>query len=485
MSIRRKTKIVATLGPATQNETSIRTLLTAGVNVFRLNFSHGTHKAHEENIRMIREQSAALDVPAGVLADLQGPKIRTGRTQDDRPIQLKTGTSVTLTVDGPQCDDRTISVDYPTLAAEIHTGQIIVLNDGAVRLHAERIDAERGQIACTVTAGGEYASHKGVNLPNAHLSLPSLTGKDRRDLSFILTADVQYIALSFVRSAADILALKAICSPKRPEIQIIAKIEKPEAAADIDEILEAADGIMVARGDLGVECAPFEIPVLQKDLIQKAQAFHKPVIVATQMLESMTAHPLPTRAESTDVANAIFDGTDAVMLSGETAVGEFPIEAVSMMARIAETAEQSSYIKQERPDYRGDKRPSARAICEAAAWAAEKLSNVPVCVFTLSGDTAVYLSKLRSPSPIFAFSPNAHVVNLLSLTYNVTAFHLPFRSHMADLVEDAETLLLQKDLIQKNDRIVIISGTAPIRGATDLMQVKRAAGEPLLQKDGN
>ncbi len=473
----RKTKIIATIGPSTRNAVMIKKLIKAGVNVFRLNFSHGKHDSHRESVRLIRETANKLNTPVGILADLQGPKIRTGNTLNDQTIRLKTGSKVVLTSKPVVCDASVISIDYLTLSKEIVPGQIIVINDGAIRLQVKHIDVEGDQILCSVTSGGSYSSRKGVNLPNVHLKIPSMTRKDIKDLDFILSLEVQYIALSFVRSASDIKALRKLTEKLRPEIKLIAKIEKPEAALAADEILEAADGIMVARGDLGVEATPFDVPILQKNLICKAEAIRKPVIVATQMLESMIENALPTRAESTDVANAIFDGADAVMLSGETAVGANPEKAVLTMAQIAETAEQSVYMKNNliRNKFTDIKKEkvSFRAVCESAAWASAELNNIPICVFTLSGDTALYLSKIRTVAPIYAFSPDEAVVNMLSLAYNIQAFKIKFGEHIADLVEDAEKLLIEKKLVKRNNRIVLISGTAPVRGGANFMQIKR------------
>jgi pyruvate kinase len=469
----KKIKIVATLGPASQDPRVIRALMQKGVNVFRLNFSHGEHVQHGRAIRVVREQSRRLGAPVAILADLQGPKIRTRECASAGPVALKRGARVAITSKKGVCTSEVISIDYPQLEREIRPGQIIMINDGAIRLRADRVDAASCRIDCTVLAGGAYGSHKGVNFPNVKLRVPSLTAKDRRDLSFILGSDVQYIALSFVRSAGDITALRKIVRRSRPDLKIIAKIEKPEAAAAIDGILAVADGIMVARGDLGVEASPFEVPILQKTLIAKANAAAKTVIVATQMLESMIEHPLPTRAESTDVANAIFDGADAVMLSGETAVGSYPVEAVEMMTRIAQTAEQSPYFRRTMVDLSQNCPSSSCAVCEAAAWASQDLGGVPVCVFTLSGDTAMYLSKIRNQSPLFAFSPNEQVVAMLSLAWNVTAFRIPFDKRIHELASRAERQLIARRLVNKGDLIVLVSGTTPVRGATNFMRVKR------------
>ncbi|MBN2036175.1 MAG: pyruvate kinase [Chitinispirillaceae bacterium] len=472
-ALMKKTRIIATIGPASQNPETIRRLIRAGVNAFRLNFSHGDHATHGRSMAMIKQVSDRCNTPVALVADLQGPKIRTRCTEGNRPVMLKKGARIAVTGAKVECGKTLVAIDYPDLEKEIKPGQKIMINDGAIRLTTLSADKKARRIMCLVEAGGTYGSHKGVNLPDVKLSLPSLTSKDLSDLSFILRHDIQYLALSFVRSAADVLALRARVRSKRPGIRIIAKIEKPEAAAAIDSILDAADGIMVARGDLGVETTPSDVPVLQKTLISRANEQGKTVIVATQMLESMIEHPLPTRAESSDVANAIFDGADAIMLSGETAVGAFPLEAAAMMARIARTAEQSQYLHRDIINLSGTGRRSSRAVCEAAAWASRDLDNSPVCVFTLSGDTALYMSKIRNQSPIFAFSPEQKVVRMLSLAWNVTPFHIPFEKHMADLITDAESILLRNRLVRRGAHIILVSGTTPVKGATNVMRIKR------------
>jgi pyruvate kinase len=475
--VMRKSKIIATIGPASKEPRIIRALLRQGVNVFRINCSHGDRAFHENSIRTIRREQKKLGTTAAILADLQGPKIRTGVCARGGPVVIKKGARVIITSRKTLCTEKVIAIDYPRFGREIGPGQLIMINDGAIRLRADRIDRPGRSVRCTALSGGSYSSRKGVNLPNVNLRIPSLTAKDRRDLAYILNADVNYVGLSFVRSARDVAALRAITGKKRPDMKIIAKIEKPEAAAAAEEILAVSDGIMVARGDLGVEASPFDVPVMQKDLVAQANAAGKLVIVATQMLESMIERPLPTRAESTDVANAVFDGTDAVMLSGETAVGKFPVQAAGTMAQIALTAERSGYFPRGIIDLCQGVRRSSCAVCEAAAWAARDLGGAPVCVFTLSGDTALYLSKIRSQSPLFAFSPDADVVNMLSLAWNVTPIRIPFKRHMADLIADAEKELIARRLARKGDTVVIVSGTTPVRGATDFLRVKKIGEE--------
>jgi pyruvate kinase len=470
----KKTTIIATIGPASSSPQVIKKLMQNGVNVFRLNFSHGNHAFHARSIRTVREEAKKLGATAAILADLQGPKIRTGVCAGNTLLTIRKGAKVVVTSRRTVCTEKVISIDYPHLEREVKSGQLIMINDGAIRLRVDAVDRKRRALRCTALAGGSFSSRKGVNMPNVNLRIPSLTAKDRRDLAFILKSDINYLALSFVRSGRDIAALRGAVRRKRPDVKIIAKIEKPEAAAAIDEILAEGDGIMVARGDLGVEASPFEIPVLQKALVARANAAGKLVIVATQMLETMIEHSQPTRAELTDVANAVFDGTDAIMLSGETAVGAYPALAAETMARIARAAEASVYFPRGMVDLctTGERR-AVCAVCEAAAWAARDLGGAPVCVFTLSGDTALYLSKIRNQSPIFAFSPEENVVNMLSMAWNVTPIHIPFARHVADLVQDAEKALLARRLAKKGDTLVIVSGTTPVRGATNFLRVKR------------
>jgi len=401
----KKTKIIATIGPSSSSPSVIAELISKGVDIFRLNFSHGTHQILLQAIKDIRQQQTFLNKEIGILADLQGPKIRTGRTIDDKPVTIQKGAIVRLTSEKIISSADTISIDYPGLAKEVDTGQLIMINDGAIRLKVDRI-SNIGELFCTVISGGSYSSRKGVNLPDVDLATPSLTEKDRADLDFILEQDVQFIALSFVRKAADLEELKSIVSSRKKDIKIIAKIEKPEAARKADEILAACDGIMVARGDLGVETDPSVVPILQKKLIESADKAGKVVIVATQMLESMINNPLPTRAEASDVANAILDRTDAIMLSGETAVGAYPVRAVEMMVEIAQKAESSDYMPRDLVDLSRIGIHPPRAICDAAILASRDMGKIPICIFTISGDTALYISKKRSLSPLFVFCPD-------------------------------------------------------------------------------
>ncbi|GBU20506.1 pyruvate kinase [Fibrobacteres bacterium R8-0-B4] len=474
----KKTRIVATLGPASSSPEKIRELLLDGVNVFRFNFSHSDHEKHITNLKTVYDVSRELKIYPALLADLQGPKIRTGKTAGDAPITLQTGAKVVLTAENVVCTDKLISIDHHTLAQEISAGQEIAINDGLIRLTVEKIEVDKKLIHCNVDDGGVYSSRKGVNLPNVHLSIPSVTDKDKEDLEFILLNKFQYIALSFVRTAQDLKELKSLMNGRRPDIKLIAKIEKPEAAHNIESILKECDGIMVARGDLGVEAHTYQVPIIQKDLIFKANQAAKTVIVATQMLESMIQNPVPTRAESTDVANAIFDGTDAVMLSGETAMGAYPKEAVQMMTRIAQVAETSDYFSRKIRDLSILNKYPPHALCEAAAYASQDLGYIPLIVITASGETAHYLSKIRCQSSIFAFSPDEDVVRQMSLTWNVQAQLIDFKyGDIVDILKRAEELLVEHDLVAKNDLVAVLAGSIPIKGATSFLRIKRVGEE--------
>jgi pyruvate kinase len=472
----KKVKIIATIGPSSSSEAMIEKLIRNGVNLFRLNLSHGTHEDHKKAATQIRNISRKLETETGIIADLQGPKIRTRSTANNEVITLTTGDQVRITSEKVICTTSVIAIDYPDIASEIEIGQQIMINDGAIRLE---ITAKHdcGDLDAKVTSGGEYSSHKGVNLPNVKLRIPSLTEKDLKDLEFILDMDIQYIALSFVRDAGDVKALREIVNKKRTDIKIISKIEKPEAAEHISEILEHSDGIMVARGDLGVEMTPYVVPIIQKDMIHKANSAGKIVIVATQMLESMIHQKMPTRAESTDVANAIIDGTDAIMLSGETAVGINPDEAVLTMTRIAQVTEQSNYIPRATQVIPTLDHYPPHAICDAAVLAGRDLNGIPLCVFTMSGETAFYLANRRYQAPIYAFSPDWHVVKALSIAWNTIAFHLPFSQTIAQLHKDGESILLQNSLIRQGDLIGIISGATGVCGATDSFRIKKIGSE--------
>jgi len=470
----RRTRIIATLGPATNNPTTIVRMIRAGTDVFRLNFSHGDHPGHRLTLDNIRTASEKLKRHPGILADLQGPKIRTGRCADDRPISLRAGATVTLTGERRICTDQIISIDYPGLIAALKKEQRVFLNDGAVELWIRKTADRRRQVVTEVVRPGSYSSHKGVNVPDLQLKMPVLSKKDLHDLEFITRAGIPIIALSFVRRGADVTALRRHLLRKNRDALIIAKIEKPEAVDRIDEILTVSDGIMVARGDLGIELSLQELPIVQKDLIAAATARERIVIVATQMMESMINNPSPTRAESNDVANAILEGADAVMLSGETAVGSYPVETVSMMHRIALACERSAYFPIGPLDHTVMEPTMAHALCEAAARASADLDDAPVVVFTRSGQTARTLSKLRPSAPILACTSSPMVASALSLTWNVQSFLQPEEHDHWSMQKLAIEMLLRRKVIRRGEIILTLSGTAMTAGATNQLRVLRA-----------
>jgi len=469
----KKTKVLITLGPVSSSSAMIERLIRRGANCFRVNFSHGTIEEHTATIKTIRAVGKKLGIYPGILCDLQGPKIRTGKTLHNATIVLKKGTTVAITNQICECTDKDIYIRYSYLFEDLAPKQYILINDGSIRMQVVKIDKKRRQINCKVINTGTYSSNKGVNFPDANLRVPSLTAKDKKDLDFILKQDINFIALSFVRSPADVANLVRMVRKKREGIKVIAKIEKPEAVGNINKIIDACDGIMVARGDLGVEVSPYKIAVLQKYLIEEANRHGKLVIVATQMLESMIERPTPTRAEATDVANAIIDGTDAVMLSGETSVGSYPAESVETMTAIARVTEESSYYPVEAVNLNLRKNYPPHAICEAAGWAGKDLGNVPVIVFTASSDTGIYLSKIRNQSRIFAFTPYEKNACMLSLVWNVTSFVLPFIQDIAQLQKAAEAMLLKKRLVRKGDLVIVVGGTIAAKGATNFLRVKK------------
>ncbi len=473
----RRVRLVATLGPATDAAGGIASLLEAGADVFRLNFSHGSRADHGRRLDAVREAGRRAGRSPAVLADLQGPKIRTGRTEGDLPVVLEQGATVTLLAGAGGCDRRRIHIDWPPLPDHLRAGRLVLLNDGAVRLRVTRVNRRAGSARATVLNTGAYGSRKGVNLPGLDLPVPALTARDRADLRFALARGVDWVALSFVRRAADLEPVRrAVARAGRP-VRIVAKIEKPEAAERIGELLERCDGIMVARGDLGVETSPEAVPILQKDLVAAARSRGRLAIVATQMLESMIAAPSPTRAEATDVANAILDGADAVMLSGETAVGAYPFETVRVMDRIARRAEQSTYGVHALRELDFHPPGPTRALCEAAAAASVDLGHLPILVFTLSGATAFLLSQVRCPAPVYAFTPDPAVARVLSAAWNVRAFVLPAATTFHRVAQCAEEQLAAAGCVARGDTVVVLTGTHPVRGATNLLRIK-AVGEP-------
>jgi pyruvate kinase len=469
-SMMRRAKIICTIGPACHSEAAMRDLMRLGLDVARLNFSHGTHEDHARSIERLRRAATREGRTVCILQDLQGPKIRTGRLERHEAIVLKSGSQVTITPREIAGTAACISTTFPDLAREVEAGTRILLSDGRIEL---QVRAVRGKdVVCDVVNGGTLGEHQGINLPGIALSIPALTGKDRKDLEFGLKHGVDAVALSFVRSAADVRTAKQIITRRGSDVPVIAKLEKPQAIDHLEEILEAADGVMVARGDLGVELAPEKVPVIQKHVIRRAAAWRRPVITATQMLESMIENPRPTRAEASDVANAIFDGTDAVMLSAETATGRYPREAVAMMARIVAEAE-SNIAEFMQPRRRRDHHgiSVAETICESIAHAAEDLPMGAIAVFTETGNTARMISKYRPQAPIYAFTHVGTVVQRANLLWGVHPVRCRQARSAEQMVMMAQRELLRRSVLKTGDVLGVVAGTRQASGSTNLMRL--------------
>ncbi len=463
----RHSKIVCTIGPATRSPRMIRRLLEAGMDVARLNFSHGTHQEHAHSIAMLRDAAIEHEKPIAILADLQGPKIRTGPLAGSRPVQLRAGQRFVITTSRILGDTTRVNTTFTPLPREVHRGDRILLSDGLIELRVRQVRGR--EVICEVVNGGALGEHKGINLPGIKLRVPALTPKDRADLAFALKHGANYIAVSFVRRPEDVLLAKSLVRRAGLDTPVIAKLEKPEAIGNLDAILRAADGVMVARGDLGVEMSPERVPVVQKTIIARAREFRKPVITATQMLESMTENPRPTRAEASDVANAVFDGSDAVMLSAETATGKYPVEAVSMMARIIEEAE-SSITEFPRPAPQ-EQLKVAETVAELVCHASRELHMKLIAVFTHSGFTARLVSRYRPLVPIIAFSPVAETRRRMALIWGVRPRNIRDIQKIDGLAAVAEKRLVEERLVRKGDVIGIVAGTPMgIRGSTNFMK---------------
>jgi pyruvate kinase len=448
----------------------MRSLLRNGMDIARLNFSHGTHEDHAHHIHRLRRAAQRELRTVCILQDLQGPKIRTGLLEDRKPVLLKTGSTVIISPGDTPGDASRISTTFPDLARELTPGARILLSDGLIELSVRKI---RGKdVVCEVINGGMLGEHKGINLPGVALSIPALTEKDRKDLEFGLEHGVDAVALSFVRSAADVTGVKQIIAKHGSDLPVIAKLEKPQAIDHLEEILEAADGVMVARGDLGVELAPEKVPVIQKHVIRRASAWRKPVITATQMLESMIENPRPTRAETSDVANAVFDGTDAVMLSAETASGQYPCESVSFMSRIVVEAEcNHADLGQIRRRREHQGLSIAETICEAIAHAAEDLPMGAIAIFTETGNTARMVSKYRPKVPIYAFTHIESVVRRMNLFWGVHPVRCRQAHSTQEMVNLAEQELVRRSLLKPRDVLGIVAGTRQTSGSTNVMRL--------------
>ncbi|MEO6850810.1 MAG: pyruvate kinase [Mucilaginibacter sp.] len=468
-----RTKIVATMGPASSNKDVLLSMIKAGVNVCRLNFSHGKPEDHQQTINTIREINEQYKINVGILADLQGPKIRIGLVKDGG-IHLVNGTRINITTHECIGDDSRIYITYETFPQDVRANEIILLDDGKIQMRVIETN-KKDSVVCEVVHGGILTSRKGVNLPNTKVSIPSLTEEDLVNLEFALLNDVEWIGLSFVRNAVDIVELKRIISRSGKSARVIAKIEKPEAIDNIDAIIEATDGVMVARGDLGVEMPLEEVPLLQKMIARKCRAASKPVIVATQMLESMITTPRPTRAEVNDVANSVLDGADAVMLSGETSVGEFPVIVIETMAKIVRNVEELGYAYNTTIEPLTPPSPAnylSDALCGSAVYLAEHTNAVGIVAMTTSGYTAFEISSHRPKASTYIFTSNKNLLNALSLVWGVRSFYYDKLESTDQTISDVNNILKSENLIEAGD-VVINTASVPItkQGKTNMLKV--------------
>ncbi len=473
----RKAKIVATLGPASRDPKVIEDLLVAGLDGVRINMSHGTLDEKAEDIRLTRACAERAKRPLAVLVDLAGPKIRTGMLKGHQPVKLHEAQRFTITTRNLEGDENRVSTNYDAMPREVKPGGRILLDDGAIELHIE--DVTETEVISRVVNGGVLGERKGINLPGISLQIPCLTGKDRSDLEWIVQQRADYIALSFVRSGRNCAEAKELIKSAGGRAPLIAKIEKAEAIDHLDEIISAADGVMVARGDLGVETSVEMIPVYQKRIIEHANARGKLVITATQMLQSMIDHPRPTRAETTDVANAVWDGSDCVMLSNETAIGEYPVEAVTTMARIIESAETRRPPRNDLINRLTGKptRHVSRALCEAAVFAANEMKTRIIAVLTESGLMARRLSALRPDQRIIALTHSREVMNELALIWGVTAVLMPQSRSTEELLKLGERTLLREGLVEAGETIVIMAGRLSGLGLSSSVTLYTIAGD--------
>jgi pyruvate kinase len=452
----KKTKIVATLGPASSDKDTLRQMFHAGLNVCRLNFSHGSHEDHAAVVKTIRELNDETGLNVAILADLQGPKIRTNEMENNG-VELVNGSIVTIGIEKVLGTAQRFSINYEKLPQDVQAGERILLDDGKLALEVVQTDGKK-EFTAKVIHGGILSSKKGVNFPNTRISMPSLTPKDLEDLDFALSQDVDWIGLSFVRSARDIIELKHIIATKNAKAKVIAKIEKPEAIDDIDEIIRESDGLMVARGDLGVEVPFQKVPLIQKMLIKKCITHAKPIIVATQMMETMINNITPTRAEVNDVANAVLDGADAVMLSGETSVGKFPIEVIKTIANIVTEMEQFEgiYNKEELPE-RNQARFITDSICFNACRLSQRVEANAILTMSFSGYTAYKIASQRPKSTIFVFTSNKQILTQLNLVWGVRAFYYDKQISTDHTIADIKYLLKKENLLNEGDLVINVA----------------------------
>lgn len=462
----RRAKIVCTLGPASSSYEQIKAIAVAGMDIARLNFSHGTYADHRSSYEKVRRAAGECARAIGIIADLQGPKIRLG-TFADGPVHWAEGDLVTITVDDVEGDARRVGTTYKQLAEDVKPGDRLLIDDGNIAV--ECVSVEGNDVNVVVREGGIVSDHKGMSLPNVAVSIPAMSDKDATDLRFALTLGVDLVALSFVRHASDVDLVRAIMDELSIKVPVIAKLEKPEAVQNLEEIVRAFDGIMVARGDLGVEMPLERVPMVQKLAIQSARENARPVIVATQMLESMITHSRPTRAEASDVANAILDGADAVMLSGETSVGKYPVEAVRTMARIIDTVESTST---QVPALKHTPRTRSGVIAKSAKDVAESLAAKALVAFTTTGDTVRRLARHHTDIPLLVFTPDIKVRNQLALTWGVETFIVPAVAHTDAMIAQVDAALTSLNRLERGDLIVVVAGSPPgIAGSTNLIRV--------------
>ena len=467
----KKTKIVATIGPASANYETLKSMIIEGVNVCRLNFSHGSHDDHLESIRIIREINKELGYHIAILADLQGPKIRIGEVENNG-VELVDGAEIIITTNECIGTAQKVYLNYLEFPKDVAVDDQVLMDDGKLRLQVKSTN-QKDEVVCTVVNGGTLSSKKGVNLPNTKISLPSLTKKDRLDLDFALAQDVDWIGLSFVRSSQDILELKELISTKNNHAKIIAKIEKPEAIDDIDAIIKITDGLMVARGDLGVEVPMQKVPNLQKMMLKKCRKYAKPTIVATQMMESMISNFTPTRAEVNDVANAVLDGSDAVMLSGETSVGKYPIEVIKTMTKIVKEVEKNDeiYHKEELPEQNQD-RFITDSICFNATRLAKRVDATGIITMTFSGYTAYKISSQRPKSDTFVFTENRKILSQLNLVWGVQGYFYDKMESTDQTILDSQNILQDLGLISPGELVINIA-SVPIgeKGKSNMIKL--------------
>lgn len=465
----RRAKIVATFGPAVAEYEKAKAIIEAGVDVARMNLSHGSHEVHEGVYSTIRKAAQDAGKPVAILVDLQGPKIRLGRFAEDK-IFLNEGDTFSITIDDIPGDVNICSTTYKGLPGDVRPGDQLLIDDGKIALRATAVDSRT--VTTVVEYGGPVSNNKGINLPGVAVNVPALSEKDEDDLRWALKLGADMIALSFVRNAKDIVRVHEIMGEEGRFVPVIAKIEKPQAVAALEEIIDAFDGVMVARGDLGVELPLEQVPLVQKRAVELARRWAKPVIVATQMLESMITASRPTRAETSDVANAVLDGADALMLSGETSVGEYPIETVKVMAKIIESTEENGLERI--PDLGTKPHTHSGAVVRAALEIAELLGSKYVCVFTESGDTLRRVSRLRSRVPVLAFTPNEDVRRKLALVWGATTFIVEKVKHTDDMIKQVDELMLASGKCRVGDEVVIVAGSPPgIPGSTNSLRVHR------------